>query len=136
MAEKTIQIDIVTPDKTVFSGGVVSFSAPSVDGYFEVLYNHTPLLAALKIGKIVITENSGEKKCFSISGGFTEVNNNNVIVLAETAESGEAIDVSRAQEAKERALKRLAGKSHDINMERAQAALLRALNRISVSEMK
>lgn len=136
MAGKSFNIDIVTPDTTVFSGEVTRFSAPSVDGYFEILYNHTPFLAALKIGIIALTDGEKRKKYFAVSGGFAEVYDNRVIVLAETAEFMEKIDISRAQVSKERALKRLAGKSPEVDVKRAQIALLRALNRISIAEKK
>jgi len=136
MAGRSFNIDIVTPDKTVFSGEAARFSAPSVDGYFEILYNHTPFLAALKIGIIALTDGEKRKKYFTVSGGFAEVYDNRVIVLAETAEFIEKIDISRAEASKERALKRLAGKSPEVDVKRAQIALLRALNRISVAEKK
>ncbi|MCK4966438.1 F0F1 ATP synthase subunit epsilon [bacterium] len=136
MAGKSFNIDIVTPDTTVFSGEVTRFSAPSVDGYFEILYNHTPFLAALKIGIIALTDGEKRKKYFAVSGGFAEVYDNRVIVLAEAAEFMEKIDMARVQASKERALKRLAGKSPEVDVKRAQIALLRALNRISVAEKK
>ncbi len=134
MADKSFHIDIVTPDKTVFSGSINRFFAPSVDGYFEILYNHTPFLAALKTGKIFITKNE-EKEYIAISGGFAEVFNNRVIVLAETAESAKDIDIERAKKSKERALKRVVDKSPSIDIERAKASLLRALMRLSVTKM-
>ena len=136
MAGKSFNIDIVTPDTTVFSGEVTRFSAPSVDGYFEILYNHTPFLAALKIGIIALTDGEKRKKYFAVSGGFAEVYDNRVIVLAEAAEFMEKIDMARVQASKERALKRLAGKSPEVDVKRAQIALLRSLNRISVAEKK
>jgi len=135
MGGKDFHIDIVTPSRTVFSGEANRFFAPSVEGYFEILKNHTPFLSILKTGKIVITQD-GVKKCFAISSGFVEVLNNRVTVLAETAESSENIDVARSQASKERALKRLADKSPSIDIERAAASLLRAVTRLSVAEMK
>ena len=135
MKEKSFNIDIVTPRKTVFSGEANIFFAPSVEGYFEILKNHTPFLTMLKTGKIIITQN-GTKKYFAVSSGFTEVFNNRVIVLAETAESAEEIDIARSQASKERALKRLADKSPSIDIERAAASLFRAVTRLSVAKMK
>ena len=135
MSEKSFQIDIVTPNKLLFSGQVERFLAPSVEGYFEVLKNHAPLLAALKIGKMVITQEN-DKKFFSVNGGFAEVFQNNVIVLAETAESSEEIDTERAESSKERALQRLADKSASIDIDRAKVSLIRALNRLDVAKVK
>ena len=134
MSEKSFQISIVTPNKTVFSGEGERFFAPSVEGYFEVLKNHLPFLSVLKIGKIIITQ--GDKKIhFSVSGGFAEVYKNRVIVLAETAETVDEIDVERAQKSKERALRRIVDKSPSNDIERAKASLLRALNRLSIAKM-
>ena len=135
MKSKSFSLDIVVPDKTVFSGEVNRFFAPSVEGYFEILPNHTHFLVALKTGEVKVTKEN-TKEYFAISGGFAEVFDNRVIVLAETAEHSENIDTERAEKSKERALKRLADKSPSINIERAEAALMRALTRLSVVEKK
>jgi len=134
MSDKSFQISIVTPNKTVFSGEGERFFAPSIEGYFEILKNHLPFLAVLKIGKIVITQGD-EKIHFSVSGGFVEVYKNRVIVLAETSETVNEVDIERAQKSREKALKRIADKSPSIDIERAKASLLRALNRLSVAKM-
>jgi F-type H+-transporting ATPase subunit epsilon len=68
-----------------------------------------------------------------VSGGFVEVRNNHVVVLVDTVEAAEEIDVNRASAAKDRARNRLHDRSRDIDIERAQLALLRALNRIRVA---
>ena len=135
MKGKDFHIDIVTPNRTVFSGEANKFFAPSVEGYFEILKDHTPFLSILKTGRIVIAQDA-VKKYIAISSGFAEVLNNRITVLAETAESSEDIDVERSQASKERALKRLADKSPSIDVERAKVSLLRALTRLSVAEMK
>lgn len=135
MAEDSIQIDIVTPNKTIFSGKAERISAPSVEGYFEVLANHAPVLTALKIGKITITQ-KGSKIFFSVSGGFVEVFNNNIKILAETAESNEEVDTERTEASKERALKRISDTSASFDVERAKVSLIRALNRLSVAKAK
>ena len=132
MAEKTFHLEIVTPKRIVFKGEVTSFSAPGVDGGFQVLHSHAPMLAAVKIGKVKIIDASGTESQYAISGGFVEVRENNVILLAETAERTDEIDVERVKAARDRALKRIAEKYPETNIERAKLALYRALNRLKI----
>jgi F-type H+-transporting ATPase subunit epsilon len=110
MADKTFHLEIVTPKRIVFKGEATSFSAPGVNGGFQVLHSHAPLLASVKIGKVKIIETSGTESHYAISGGFVEVRENNVILLAETAERTDEIDVERVKAARDRAVKRLAKK--------------------------
>ncbi len=132
MANKNFTLDIVTPTKTVYSGEVLSFSAPGVDGGFQVLQSHAPLLAAITVGRVKLTDASGTEFHYATSGGFVEVKDNKAILLAETAERSDEIDVKRAEEAKVRADDRLR-KIDDIDEERARAALVRALNRLKIA---
>ncbi|MGD0038206.1 MAG: F0F1 ATP synthase subunit epsilon [Bacteroidota bacterium] len=133
MADKTFHLEIVTPKRIVFKGEVTSFSAPGVDGGFQVLHSHAPLLASVKIGTVKIIETSGTESHYAISGGFVEVRENKVILLAETAERTDEIDVERVKAARDRALKRLAEKYPDTDIERAKLALYRALNRLKIA---
>jgi F-type H+-transporting ATPase subunit epsilon len=133
MADKTFHLEIVTPKRIVFKGEATSFSAPGVDGGFQVLHSHAPLLASVKIGKVKIVETSGTESHYAISGGFVEVRENKVILLAETAERIDEIDVERVKAARDRALKRLAEKYPDTDIERAKLALYRALNRLKIA---
>jgi F-type H+-transporting ATPase subunit epsilon len=133
MADKTFHLEIVTPKRIVFKGEVTSFSAPGVDGGFQVLHSHAPLLASVKIGKVKISAVGGNEVHYAISGGFVEVRENKVILLAETAERADEIDVDRVKAARDRALKRLAEKYPKIDIERAKLALYRALNRLKIA---
>ena len=133
MADKTFHLEIVTPTRIVFKGEVTSFSAPGVDGGFQVLHSHAPLLASVKIGKVKIIEASGTEYHYAISGGFVEVRENKVILLAETAERTDEIDVDRVKAARDRALKRIAEKYPNTDIERAKLALYRALNRLKIA---
>ena len=82
---KSFSLDIITPSKKAFSGDVNYIKAPGVDGYLGVLPRHAPLLAALKIGELEVL--AGDNRgYYAISGGFMEVLENQVRVLAETAE--------------------------------------------------
>ncbi|UOQ55087.1 ATP synthase F1 subunit epsilon [Hymenobacter cellulosivorans] len=77
-----MRLEIITPDRKVFEGDVVSAQFPGIDGLFEVLNNHAPLISALKSGDITVTGAAG-RESFRIEGGVVEVLRNNVIVLAE-----------------------------------------------------
>ena len=136
MSEKTFHLEIVTPRRIVFKGEVSSFTAPGAAGGFQVLHNHAPLLVSLKIGEVKVTEAAGSEFHYAVSGGFVEVRDNKVILLAETAERTDEIDAERAKAARDRAQKRVAEKKAEIDMERAKLALFRALNRLKIAEMR
>ncbi len=133
MAEKNFQLEIVTPRKVIFSGEVSSFSAPGVVGGFQILKSHAPLLSSIAVGEVKLTDSTGQEFRYATSGGFVEVHENKVILLAESAERSDQIDVERATAARDRAEKRLAAKQEEMNTERARASLLRALNRLKIS---
>ncbi len=135
MEPKLFTFEIVTPHKVVFSAPVLSIQAPGVAGYFGILANHAPFLTALRIGAIHVNTDNGEK-VFATSGGFSEVINNKMTILAESAEEGPEIDIERAKQARDRALQRLKEKHSDMDLDRAQLALQRALNRLAVAEQK
>ena len=100
---------------------------------FRYLYNHAPLLSSLEIGEVKITEENGTEFQYAISGGFVEVRENQVILLAETAERTDEIDAERAKAARDRAVKRIAERRSDTDIERARLALYRALNRLKIA---
>ena len=126
-------LDIVTPTRTVFSGDVRSFSAPGEAGSFQILFNHAPFLSSITVGQVRVVDPTGAESRYATSGGFVEVNNNKVILLAETAERSDEIDVQRAEKAKERAAQRLREEER-IDEERARVALARAINRLKIAE--
>ncbi len=132
MAE--LNLEIVTPDKPIFNEEVESVTIPGTMGGFQILKDHAPLISTFDVG--IITVNSGsETAYFSTSGGTVEVNNNKVLVLADSIEPIDQIDIDRAEKAKERAeeiLKRK--KEEDVDELRAATALTRALNRINAKE--
>ena len=134
MAEKAFTLEIVTPKKVVFRGDVTSFSAPGVVGNFQVLRSHAPLLSATTVGLVKVVDAAGKETSYATSGGFVEVNDNKVVMLAETAERADEIDVQRAEAARDRAKERLGGKRSEIDVERARLALHRAMNRLKVAK--
>ena len=133
--EKMLQLEVVTPDKQVVSQAVDYVSAPGVEGEFGVLPNHVNLLSALAIGTLRF-DTGGKSQNVFISGGFAEVSDNTVTVLAEAAELAEEIDQSRAQAAKERAEKRLAEKVENVDTTRAEASLKRAVTRMNIAVLR
>ena len=130
----TLQLEVVTPDKTVVKETVEMAICPGVAGEFGILPNHVSILSALKIGDLRYRVNGKDEHVF-ISGGFADMNNNVLSVLAESAEKAEDIDEARARAAKERAEKRLAEKNDNIDDVRANAALSRALMRLQLSKI-
>lgn len=127
-----LKLEVVTPDKTVVSTPVISAVCPGAEGEFGVLKDHISLLSALKIGALRYRTESNEEKYVFISGGFADVNNNVLTVLAESAEEAKDIDVARAEAAKKRAEERLASKADNVDRTRAEAALSRAIVRLSL----
>lgn len=127
-------LEIISPSKQVFSGQIKSITVPGTKGRFQVLKNHAPIISTFETGMIKV-DLAEKPKYFATAGGTIEVLSNKVLVLADSIESADEIDIERAKRAKERAEKRLAEKSPDIDVERAQAALARALNRIKIKEL-
>lgn len=78
-----MNIQIITPDKTVFEGEVTLVQLPGLDGSFEILNNHAPIISALKAGAVKVKTTDEKPLFFDISGGVVEVLNNKVLVLAE-----------------------------------------------------
>lgn len=127
----TLRLEIVTPERKVFEEDIDMVVVEGVEGQLGILPNHIPLLTALKIGPLRIKKDGKEDE-IAVGGGFMEVTKNKVIILAETAELPEDIDVERAEEARRRAENYLLHRDeHD--QVRAELALQRALNRIKVA---
>lgn len=129
----TLNVEIVSPDRRVFKGDALGVRAPGVEGSFEVLYNHAPMVAAFGVGSIRVTTAGGQHIYYATSGGFLEVLENDVTVLAETAEPASDIDVERAQSAEQRALDRLRAAEGEAERLEAEKALERARNRARVA---
>lgn len=136
MANK-IRLDIVTPDRMVYSEDVNMVIARATDGDLGILPGHAPLIAGLEIWPLRIQTDEGEQ-LFSVCSGFIEVRPQKITVLAGCAELPEEIDVKRAESAKERAERRLkeADGSSDIDVRRAEVALKRAMVRLKVADRK
>jgi len=123
----TMQIAVVTGEREIYRGEAEEVVVTGVEGEMGILPHHAALLTALKPGELRIKLGGAEDDLF-ISGGFMEVYNNTVTVLADAAEHAEDIDVSRAEQARRRAQERLA----EVKDERERAAISGELERAVV----
>ena len=132
---KTLNVEVITPSSAAYQGMAKSITLPGSGGSFQVLYNHAPILSSLDVGIVKIEEDNGEVKTFAAGGGTVEVLNNKVLLLAESFESPEQVDVRRAEEAMNRAKKRLSKEAEEVKVDhtRAEVALKRAINRLKLS---
>jgi F-type H+-transporting ATPase subunit epsilon len=129
-----LTLELVTPSRLVVSAEVDEVVVPGSQGYFGVLPGHAPLLATLGIGEVTYRVGRDEYHV-AAAGGFAEVRNDKVIILADVAEAPADIDRARAERARDRAEARLAGRggsNEEIDYARAMCALARALTRIQV----
>ncbi len=127
-------LEIVTPEKMAFTGGIEEVTIPGTEGEFGVLRGHEAFLTSVDIGELNFTKD-GKKTYYAINTGYAEVTAHKVTVLIETAERSDSIDKDRAQRAKENAEARLAQVAKDdFEFERNRLALIRAITRIRVAE--
>lgn len=136
MAATLLRIEVITPERSVLWDRAESVIVPGLDGYLGILPNHAPMVAGLRIGVLFYGPVGGEKRRLAVSGGFMEVRDNHVTVLADTGELAEEIDVERAEAALRRAEKRLRDYSTDVDRLRAEMALQRAIARLQAAGRK
>jgi F-type H+-transporting ATPase subunit epsilon len=131
MSDKFIKFEIVTPERVVLKEEIKQITLPTRSGEITVLPDHIPLVSSLVPGVIHIKKRNGEDEIISVSGGFLEVLKDKVVILADTAERAEELDMSRAEEAHRRAaeLKEKARRGEDINFAEVNAAIERELAR-------
>ncbi len=130
----TLNLEIITPDKAVFKGEIISVTIPGVKGRFQVLINHAPLVSIFEIGMIEVVTQDNRSSFYATGGGTAEVLNNNVLILADSLELAENIDVERAENAMKRAKERLEKREEGTDIERAENALKKAVNRLNIVE--
>ena len=131
-----LTLEIITPERVVFSEpDVESVTLPGVDGELTILPSHAPLMTALNPGPLLFRK-AGQDVDVALSGGFLEVRDDKVIVLADTAERSDEIDASRAEEARRQALEAITSHAGDIDLAAAMASLGRAQARLRVAERR
>ena len=131
-----LKVDIVTAERLVYSEeGVERLIVPGVEGELGVLTLHAPLLTMIQPGVLRIVK-GGDEVEMAITGGFIEVRENRVTILADAAERAEEIDTVRAEEARRLAQRQLEERASEEDLARAEASLARALARIKVAERR
>lgn len=128
---KTFHAQLLTPNGSEFDGEIIGMKVPGTDGKFEMLYNHAPIISTLTYGKVEVHTADDKIITFAVSGGFVEMNNNDVTLLAEEAIKAEKIDVGKAKEELEKAKKALQDKLD--NREVVENAVKRADNLIKTA---
>lgn len=135
MADK-LNIEIVTGERVVLKDENVDMViVPGGAGMLGILPEHAPLITTLAYGELRIKK-GGSEQSILVYGGFMEVNDNKVLVLADTAERAEDVDVSRAEDARKRAEASIAGRQTTMELQEAQASLRRANLRLRVSQKR
>jgi len=125
-----IKLTMITPEKEFYSGDILSLNTQSDEGVFGILANHVPMISQLKPTVTIFTQVDGKELKAFTSTGVLRVLKGEVEMLCSACEWPEDIDVKRANEAKERAEKRLSNGDKGVNMKRAENAVLRSLMRI------
>lgn len=130
-----IHFEITTPEKTVYKEEVDQVTVPTSTGEITILPNHISLVSQLIPGELIVKSGHNVTH-MAVSGGFIEVKKNNeVVVLADSAEKAEEIDTKRAEEARERARQLMNGKRHDAEaFAEATAELEKSMVRLKVAK--
>jgi F-type H+-transporting ATPase subunit epsilon len=128
-----LALEIVTPDRAIAHGEVDEVQLPGAEGYLGILPGHTPLLASLRVGEMWYRQGEEIHYLF-VAFGFAEVLPDRVIILAQTAERAEEIDVVRAEASKQQAEERAIHPQVDMDFERARISMMKSLIRLQVAE--
>jgi F-type H+-transporting ATPase subunit epsilon len=135
MADK-IQLEVVTPERRVLAEPVEMVTVPGLNGELGILPGHTPLISQLKTGVLTFVQD-GKSSQLHVSGGFVEVRDDHVSVLAEVAERPEEIDVASARATRERLEKQLTGWSgSEDDLELARTELARSEVRLQLASAR
>ncbi len=129
-----IRLEIITAERVVLTEeSVTSVRVPGTDGQLGILPRHAPLMTTLAPGELILRKED-EEESFFVTGGFLEVRDNHVAVLADASERAEEIDIERAEEARRRAQEAMAEKLDGAQLLAAEAALRRALIRLRLAQ--
>lgn len=135
MSTQTLKFTIITPEKKVYENDVFQVSIPTTSGEITVLPSHIPMVSVLQAGEMRIKDKDGEHP-YAISGGFLEVRaNSELVILADSAERADNIDLARAEEARKRAEEEMekVKNTEDVDYARLQALIDKEMNRIRVA---
>src|ERR1035437_641373 len=129
----SIELEVATPERLLVREQVADVQVPGKEGYLGILPGHAALLGELGTGSLSYTA-GGQKRYLAIDGGFLEVLDDHVRVLADLAERGEDINVERAKADLQQAQEQLAHSAADVDPNIALAAVSRAQSRIDAAE--
>ena len=130
-----MRLEIITAEKVVYSDEVETVLVPGIEGELGVLSHHAALMTTLKPGELMVRKD-GQESYLAVTGGFLEVMENNVTILADAAERSEEIDEERAQAAVKRAQERMESREADVDLERTLSQLRRATARLNVARRR
>jgi F-type H+-transporting ATPase subunit epsilon len=125
-------LEIITPEKIVYKDEVDEVIVPTVNGEIAILPNHINLLTKINPGELIVKKKSNQQS-IAITGGFLEITNNKISILAEYAVKAQDIEVARATEAKKRAEKIMSEKTSENDMKIAEGEMLKALLELKVA---
>lgn len=129
----TFRLTIIASDREFYDGSAKSLVVPVYDGEKAILAHHENMVISTEIGELRYTTGDGEKEVAVVGYGFTQVMNNRVLVLVDSAEHPDEVDVKRAIEAEERAMEQLRQKQSIREYHHSQASLARAMTRLKVT---
>ncbi len=131
----TLHLEIITPEKTLYNDTVDEVIIPTQTGEIAVLPNHIPLVSQVSDGELIIKKNNSEQS-LAISGGFVEITQNNVSILADYAIRSEDIELAKVEEAKKRAEKLMLEKTSERDFAEAQAVFQRAILELKIGSKR
>ena len=129
---KTFHAQLLTPNGSLFDGEIIGMKVPGSAGNFEMLYNHAPIVSTLTIGKVEIQKADDTTLSYAVSGGFVEMNDNQVTLLAEDAVESTDIDADEVRKTLTEARVRL--KENPKDREKIQNEIEKAKNLKKVAE--
>ncbi len=130
----SLRLEIITAERIVLTEEAVSsVRVPASEGIVGILPRHAPLMTTLAPGELILRKGE-EEESFFVTGGFLEVRDNHIAVLADASERAEEIDVDRAEEARQRAEEALKERRDSAELAAAEAAMRRALIRLRLAQ--
>jgi len=130
-----LELSIITAEKTIFKGMVTSVTVPTVTGEIGILTGHRPLIGKLDVGGIRLVNEDKSEEIVFVAGGFVQIDDNKVAILADTAENLEAIGLEQAVEARKKAEQMLLESTDEINAEKLKAELRMMLIREKLAQI-
>ena len=117
----TIRVDVVSAEKSIFSGDASFVALPGESGELGILHGHTPLITRIRPGSVRIEKADGDEEFIFVAGGYLEIQPDHVTVLADTAIRGHDLDEARALESKARAEEAMQNRGSDFDLALAQS---------------